>query len=283
MKPITYADLPEDVRKNWEQEQAILKNEINKNKNFAKNNKHKKQENQKQNAMKKSLKFIIKLGSAIAGIGIAVQIISLGSSYSYASYNGKLDFEERDYTKNTKIESGYYNKHPISINISDEIDIKYKDKIEEAFQEFDKKAEGLSFTISYGDAKTSNADINVYPKTFQGYKLGEATVGELDDEKITGWINVDFENTPPYLLSAVLQHELGHVIGLKHSKNPLDLMFPNISRVSLSNNDIENINTIYPDASENQTIDMSYTIVPKHYFSQTATSFKGEDVYQIEM
>lgn len=286
MEPITYKDLPEDVRRRWEQEQEMLQN--SKNKKSSKNSKYKEQEKKRKReerheAMKNSLKFVIKLGSAVAGVGIAVQVLTLSTSYYDASCNGKLDFEERDYTKNPNVEAGYYNEHPISINISDKVDVKYKEKVEKAFKEFDKKAEGLSFTISYGDTKTSKADVNVYAKSFDDSILGEATVGELDDKKVTGWIDIDFEKTPPYLLSAVIQHEIGHVVGLVHSKNPHDLMFPNITRFSLSNNDIENINAIYPDADKNQKIDMLYTIVPEHYFSQTATSFKREDEYQMEM
>lgn len=234
--------------------------------------------------MKSMVKFAIKSGLAVGGIGLAFETVIVGTNYYDAYCNDKLDFEEREYYQNPKIEAGYYNDHPVTINISSNIDKKYKETFENAIKTFDKNAEGISFVISYGDVDKNDVDIDIEYEKSDNSWLGYANVGKLDSNRIIGSIRVDTDKTPSFLLSAVIQHELGHVIGLTHSKNPHDLMFPNIGRFSLSKNDIEKINTIYPKASNvKQSVDVAYTVVPTHYFSNSTSSTNEKDEDQMQM
>lgn len=234
--------------------------------------------------IKSMVKFAIKSGLAVGGIGLAFETVIVGTNYYDAYCNDKLDFEEREYYQNPKIEAGYYNDHPVTINISNNIDKKYKETFENAIKTFDKKAEGITFEISYGDVDKNDVDIDIeYEKSTNSW-LGYANVGKLDSNRIIGSIRVDTDKTPSFLLSAVIQHELGHVIGLAHSKNPHDLMFPNVGRFSLSKNDIDKINTIYPKASNvKKSVDVAYTIVPTHYLSSSSVSENERDEDQMQM
>lgn len=228
--------------------------------------------------IKSVVKIFIKAGAGIAGAGALFEVIVVGSVYAGSYCSGRLEFEDREYYKNPNIEPGYYNEHPITLNISTEIDEDYKDTMVKAFKKFDKAAEGLSFDITYANPRTTSADINVYPDTSKNSWLAWATLNDVDDKKIKGSIRVDLEKTPSYLLGAVMQHELGHVVGLAHSKNPHDLMFPDAgAKFSLSKNDIQKINTIYPKEIEDENASVSYWYVPNQYLTNTTLNKKEED------
>lgn len=251
-----------------------------KNKELAK-----KRKKAKRHEMFKSIvKFAIKSGLAVGGVGLAFETVIVGANYYDAVCNEKLDFEEIEYHKNPKIEAGYYNEHPVTINISNNIDKKYKETFENAIKTFDKKAEGITFEISYGDPEKNDADIDIEYRKVNNSWLAYAKIGKLDSDKISGFICVDTDKTPSFLLGAVVQHELGHVIGLQHSKNPHDLMFPNVGRFSLSKNDIDKINTIYPKASDvKPSVDVAYTIVPTQYLSSSFTTTNEREEDQMQM
>jgi hypothetical protein len=57
-------------------------------------------------------------------------------------------------------------------------------------------------------------------------ELGEST---RSDQWVSGWVVVDsggrFEDSGRYSLELVLMHELGHIVGLAHVKDPGELMF----------------------------------------------------------
>lgn len=267
---------PDKIKQILEEHRKVMENS-QKSKRYKEQAKQRRKEERRE-FIKDKVKFLVKLGAGLAGTGTLIEVVTIGTNYYDAYCNDRLDFEEREYYKNPNVDAGYYNEHPITLNISNKIDEKYKDTMIKAFNKFDKAAEGLSFEITYADPKTTKADINVYPDKSDSSWLAYATLGDLDDKRIKGSINVDLDKTPPYLLGALMQHELGHVVGLAHSKNPHDIMFPNAgTKFSLSRNDIKRINTIYPKEFEKENVSVSYLVVPNHYLSNTTQETKKDD------
>lgn len=225
----------------------------------------------KVDRLKNRIKFMVKLVGVPCAVGYGAIVLVRGANYVTTDMAGMLDFSEIDYYKNPNVEAGYYNKHPVSIKISDEFNERQKNVIEKAIKDFDKKAKGLSFTMTYGDTDHCNDDITInYDNDPNTSIMGRAFVGKLDAKKIKGSITLNTSN-PTFLLKSVTQHELCHVIGLRHSKNPNDLMFPAIDRLTLSKKDIEKINTIYPaeddSNTKNESVRAYYTIIPKELFN----------------
>ena len=86
-----------------------------------------------------------------------------------------------------------------------------------------------------------------------GGKLAEASEDGVLFDSAERWLlqgQTPRAKTSSYELLPVLIHELGHVFGLEHTTSSTDVMYPyyKASSVTLSAEDVSNINTVYPAA-----------------------------------
>lgn len=207
--------------------------------------------------LKKTGMIIAKIGGILVCVNVGYFALFRGSAFLNTVGTDLLKFDEREYHKNDRVEAGYYNEHPVTVVVSNQFNANYQDVIIDAIETFDEKATGIKFNISVGETNGSKCDIRVHSgsaKNEGDRVVAYASLGDLDDNRIQGYIVIDTERVSGInmLIKATVMHELGHVIGLAHSKNPNDLMFPSISRLSLSRKDISRINTIYPEADDKQ-------------------------------
>lgn len=197
---------------------------------------------------KKILKGILK--KSLIGLALCGTLVFAfkGNAYYVASENGLLDFGETTYRQNINITPGYYNANPIKIYISGAFGEVAQKQIIAGIQYLDSKAEGLKFEYEVGHHLINDFDIYIQKAEFgSGYQSGEATVGRPDSGQIAGVVRLEEYWESQYLLTPLTVHELCHVIGLRHSKDLDSIMYPVMSTFTLSKEDIQNINTMYPD------------------------------------
>ena len=223
--------------------------------------------------LKKTGMIIAKIGGILVCVNVGYFALFRGSAFLNTVGTDLLKFDEREYHKNDRVEAGYYNEHPVTVVVSNQFNANYQDVIIDAIETFDEKATGIKFNISVGETTGSKCDIRVHSgsaKNEGDSVVAYASLGDLDDNRIQGYIVIDTERVSGInmLIKATVMHELGHVIGLAHSKNPNDLMFPSISRLSLSRKDISRINTIYPEADDKQKT-LQYYVSPSQDLSTT--------------
>ena len=230
--------------------------------NNSSNNKE--QKNQKIVAIiKKTVKTLIK-ATAITTLTVTGLVASYyGSGYICAKTSGALDFKEQKYVQNVNIKQGYYNEKPLIFCISNNFSQQRLRKVISAIEDFDKKAEGLTFIWKMDDG-SKNYDIYVDEKDLSNFSNSYISNGnnviELASqnnaqsaERLNGWIYVS-KNASLAVVFTAIQHGICHVIGIDHSKNPTSLMFPTLTSLRLTKFDINNINAIYPANQEQQNI-----------------------------
>lgn len=199
--------------------------------------------NSKKSVVKGVLKFTVVLASALT---INLIVLKCGTYY-YAKNNNMLNFSEQKYSVNENITPGYYNKKPVRVCISDCFGEKAKQKIIEGINYLDEKALGIKFDYFIGKPTANNCDIAIYKTKYDSNVIsGEATLGDLNGKQIKGDVYLDESFDKLLSIKYLTIHEICHVIGLAHSKDINSMMFPIITTTIMTNEDVENLNTIYP-------------------------------------
>ena len=192
----------------------------------------------KKESRKPIIKKIIIL-TAVAGVGLGV----------FFGIRQKVNVKPV-YTQNLNVEPGYYNDNPVKVCISDKFSDQIKQGIARGIEYLDESALGIKFEYYFADGQRYDYDIEIRSKDLDERVLGQATRGDLQAKQIVGVVWIDDEQILEYTnsIESVTVHELCHVLGLEHNKNYSSLMYyaaPSAYK-ELSNQDIENINTIYP-------------------------------------
>lgn len=197
---------------------------------------------------KKSLKMVGAAALLVCGITIITNAAVYAELKIVPKAYNMLDFEETTYQSNKEVSPGYYNNKPLVVSISNDFNRHYKQEIIKAIKYVDGVAEGLKFTIVEGSVEDADINIDV------GYDIQvESTPGGkyvgLAYRK-TGQIYINNKTIHTMGIKATVIHELGHILGLDHSKDITSLMYPLVSRKNFSEEDIENLNTIWPDQED---------------------------------
>lgn len=202
--------------------------------------------NRKRNSILK--KFVATSLASVPILGLSIMGLRSGT-YFYAENNNLLDFTERTYEVNTNVEPGYYNENPLQVCISKEFSKPVQHKIANAIEYLDKNAKGITFEYFYGEPTKENCDILIKKSDdFQNsHIVGLGTLNSLDCKNIKGNITLKEDLDTYFTIKAITVHELCHVLGLNHSKDLDSIMYPTVSTLSMSKEDINNINTLYPE------------------------------------
>lgn len=216
--------------------------------------------------VKKTGRFLIKTAKGILAVTACCSglygVMKFGA-YTAAADRNLLDFSERTYDDNLNIEAGYYNEHPISICISDEFSDYNTKRIIDGLKTIDKESVGMKFDISVGTPSRKIHDVCIYSDECADNVLGCATMNDTDSKHICGNMYLDENKFNFYGMKSLLMHEMGHILGLEHSKDLNSLMYPVVSRYTLSEDFIEHVNAMYP-AKESST-NKNYNHVANSY------------------
>lgn len=195
------------------------------------------------NKTKNKVKQIAKDALVLGGIFIVTRIGMHAEAMIVAKTQGLLDFEQIPYCANAECEPGYRNEHPFVVSISSSFNDYYEREITEAIEYVDKVAEGLKFIIISDNA--DQADIVITPDSSMGFSnLGQANMQTRE-------VRINEKGLHLYGIKATVTHELAHALGLSHSKDSRSLMYPAITRTKFSEQDIKDLNTIWPASEEN--------------------------------
>lgn len=216
--------------------------------------------------VKKTGRFLVKTTKGFLAVTACVSgmygMLKIGA-YDAAYRGNKLDFTERIYEDNPNVEAGYYNDHPISICISDKFSAYNTKRIISGLKTLDQKAVGLKFDISVGTPSRMRYDICIYSEQCDEGVLGCATLNDTDVKQISGNVYLDEEKFNLYGMKSLLIHEMGHVLGLQHSKDLNSTMYPVSCRYTISSDFIKHVNAMYP-AKESST-NKNYNHVANSY------------------
>lgn len=216
--------------------------------------------------VKKTGRFLVKTAKGFLAVTACCSgiygIMKIGA-YEAAVTGNKLDFTERVYDDNSNVEAGYYNEHPISICISDEFSDYNTKRIIDGLKNVDKEAVGMKFDISVGTPSRMRYDICIYSEQCDEGVLGCATLNDTEAKHISGNMYIDEEKFNLYGIKSIIMHEMGHILGLQHSKDLNSTMYPVSCRYTLSKDFINHVNAMYP-AKESST-NKNYNHVANSY------------------
>lgn len=262
-------DTNRETQAEYEERQRRIEREIAKFKQQEAIGKRiEKKKNIKTGFVKKVKKFfkvlgisaLITSGTLAAYYGVnKVQAIASVSQLTQDEANATI--KNDGYKKAKNIEAGYYNSHPLKICISDEFDAFYQFTMRKGLQYLDQKAEGVKFDIVVGDIKTENADVNIvnanskdYKGTFFEGSCGWTNLLNENATKVSGDIMINTHQFHPMTPAQTVVHESLHLMfGLYHSNNPHSMMYPVCATAFLSQQDIDNINTVLPAEDSSST------------------------------
>ena len=192
------------------------------------------------NKAKKKAKRIAKDTLILGGIFIVTRIGMHAEAVILANTQGLLDFEQKPYSANAEYDPGYRNKHPFIVSISSSFNDFYESEITKAVEHVEQVIKGVKFIIVKDNPET--ADIVIMPDSNMGMtRLGEANLK-------THEVHINEIGLHLYGIKATVMHELAHVLGLNHSKDSTSLMYPAATRATFSEQDIKDLNTIWPAA-----------------------------------
>lgn len=150
------------------------------------------------------------------------------------------------------------NPHNIAVYIPQDDDKTYLMK--KAFEEWQNKTENNFVFQFVDDAQSSDIDVIFIEKDLSNYcgnmnVLGCANKRYFGNNIVHSTIYIAKKRPKGLLLSniqvyAIMRHEIGHSLGLKHSEKSSDIMYPltnaNISkRQDISKNDIKSLYELY--------------------------------------
>ena len=198
--------------------------------------------------IKKCLK-IVKIAAKTTACLSTVYVLVVGSWHLdlvlTARINNALDFDEISSYGAQELEyPGYRNDKPFIVSISNSFSNSSRKKVIEGLEYVDEVVHGVKFVIVLGDSE--GADIKIEPDT----EMKEAGVA-FPYGKGCGKIYINDKTFNPMGVKATVAHEVGHLLGLEHSKSLRSLMYPVISRRGFSQQDIDNLNDLWP-ANENE-------------------------------
>lgn len=194
-------------------------------------------------AKEKNKKSIFKL--KVAAVIFSVLLSAAGTFFGTRVYN-KLNFKEPVYNEEMIHTPDFYNDHPIEVYIEKNDFTKSQfDSIKNVFETIDERCPGLKFSFLeknenwniylHAGKIEQNSDMTILGQTL-GY-LGSFSQIIIDEE---------FAKSNSNSFDSVITHEVLHALGLGHTKDFTNIMFPyNLNR-EISEKEFEILNKLYP-------------------------------------
>lgn len=176
---------------------------------------------------------------------LAVNLSVLGAQVT----KGLSSTYDGTYVQNPNFEAGYFNENPYTISINtNNLTQKDIDIILGAIAELDDAMLGMRIKVVFNGESPYSLEIvktETQSSLAKGKSAGEAkTFGT----QLKGIVYIDdstFNKSENYTKSVII-HEILHVLGLKHSKKFSSIMFPFTLANDLSEQDKQNLNTLFP-------------------------------------
>lgn len=184
-------------------------------------------------------------------IGVLSIMVAINCTIMGTQIYNNFNFTEPTYNKNDNYEAGYFNDHPYVISIqTDNLTQKELNLIRDAILELDNAMLGMCFDVVENGEKLQ--DLTILKTKIEGNIALGNLAGEAryfpDNLKGTVFINSATFNKSEEYIKSVIIHEIMHVLGFNHSKDINSIMFPYQLENGLSSKDIENLNTVFPQA-----------------------------------
>ena len=179
----------------------------------------------------------------------------------------KLNFEEPVYSQESARSPDYFNKNPIGITFDGEdFSEKQLEIIDNVLHNIDEKCPGLRFV--YDD---DNWNIRFYvtdvnkDRGLDSFVLATATNNLIKSLYSGIAVDENFAKTAnEQEFERVITHEILHSLGLQHTKDFTNIMFPMGTHGVISDKEFEILNMLYP-TEQTQIDDEAYTFEGSAY------------------
>ena len=185
----------------------------------------------------------------VAAIIFAVLLGASGTVLGARIYN-RLNFKEQVYSEALIHTPDFYNDHPIGVCVdTNGFSEKQLKIIKSIFNSIDERCPGFQFNY-IDEYDYDQCNIYLYTSKLEQDNLGSVPLGTTKGNMMLGYseiaINEEFAKSDPNSFESVVTHELLHALGLGHTKDLTNIMFPYNLNAEISEKEFDILNALYP-------------------------------------
>lgn len=196
----------------------------------------------------------------IAAVIFAVLLSATGTWFGARVYN-RLNFKEQVYNEDISHTPDFFNDHPIGVCVNkNDFSQKQLEIIKNVFASIDERCPGFQFNY-IDEYDYDKCNIYLYSSKLEQDGIGSTCLGVTKGNMFLGYseiaMNEDFVKANSNEFENVITHELLHALGLGHTKDLTNIMFPyNIFNTEISEKEFAILNMLYPT---NKNVNSAYT------------------------